>query len=577
MRDAVLVENVTAHLAKLYPDHDTPALTDQCLEAMEINESFSSSESNEELWSSDDIVLITYADSVTSGSRTPLQTLKQFVDRHLKEIFSVIHILPFFPYSSDDGFSVIDYSSVNQSHGDWSQLEAIGEHFKIMGDLVLNHCSTRSLWFENFKTGRDPGKDFFITVQPDTAIDQVVRPRTTDLLRPTRTDRGDVLVWCTFSHDQADLNFKNPAVLLEFLKIIRRYLGKGISWFRLDAVGFIWKEPGTSCINLPETHTIIKLIRLLIENKEKKSVIVTETNLPNIENLSYFGDQDEAHLIYNFSLPPLLLNTLITGDYAQLERWIMTMPPARMGTAYFNFLASHDGIGLRPVEGLLSATELKKLIDTMAGFGGRLSYRATQANDEQPYEINISLWDALAGTVEEGRDDYQFDRFICAHAMLLALEGIPAIYIHSLLATENDLSRVENTGNLRSINRYIWGQEELDRNLANGDSRHSRVFTQLLALIRVRKKQKAFHPNATMLTLNYGPGLFGFWRQSLDREQNIFAIFNVTKEPRILHVDNLDLTLDHTWLDLVVGDSVIDRSGPLELEPYRFLWIGNNS
>lgn len=571
----MLVQNVTAHLAELYPDHDILALTDQCLEAMDIDGSMLLSDSNAALWNSDDIVLITYADSITSASRTPLETLKQFVDRHLKEIFSVVHILPFFPYSSDDGFSVIDYSSVNPSHGNWGQLEAVGEHFKIMGDLVLNHCSTRSLWFENFKKGRDPGKDFFITVVPDAAIDQVVRPRTSELLRPTRTDLGEILVWCTFSHDQVDLNFKNPMVLLEFLKIIHRYLEKGISWFRLDAVGFVWKELGTSCINLPKTHTVIKLIRLLIENKSKKSVVITETNIPNIENLSYFGDQDEAHLIYNFSLPPLLLNTLITGDYSQLKRWMMTMPPARMGTAYFNFLASHDGIGLRPVEGLLSATELKRLTDTMVGFGGRLSYRATQASDEQPYEINISLWDALAGTVEQGKDKYQFHRFICAHAILLALEGIPAIYVHSLVATENDLSRVENTGNLRSINRHVWDQEQLESHLANGDSRHSRVLTRLLALIRVRKKQKAFHPNATMLTLHLGPGLFGFWRQSLDRGQNIFAVFNVTNETRMLDVGNLNLTIDQAWIDLVEGASVTDRSGPLCLAPYRFLWIGN--
>tara|TARA_B100000212_G_scaffold341582_1_gene325188 strand:+ start:3231 stop:4964 length:1734 start_codon:yes stop_codon:yes gene_type:complete len=576
VRDSSLVQNVTAHLAELYPDYDTPTLTDQCLKAMEINELVLPSDSDSALWNNDDIVLITYADSITSESKTPLETLKQFLDRHLKEVFSVVHILPFFPYSSDDGFSVIDYSSVNQSHGDWRQIEAVGEHFKIMGDLVLNHCSTRSLWFENFKKGRDPGKDFFITVEPDAAIDQVVRPRTSGLLRPTRTDLGEILVWCTFSHDQADLNFKNPMVLLEFLKIIHRYLEKGISWFRLDAVGFVWKELGTSCINLPKTHTIIKLIRLMIEKKMKKSVLITETNLPNVENLSYFGDDDEAHLIYNFSLPPLLLNTLITGDHSQLKRWIMTMPPARPGTAYLNLLASHDGIGLRPIEGLLSATELKKLIDTMIGFGGQLSYRTTKANDEQPYEINISLWDALAGTVEQGKDNCQFNRFICAHAILLSLEGIPAIYIHSIVATENDLARLRNTGNLRSINRHVWDQEELESNLANADSRHSRALNRLLTLIRVRKKQKAFHPNAKMLTLHLGPGLLGFWRQSLDREQNIFAIFNVTNETRMLDTGALNLTIDKTWTDLLDGASVTDRSGLLELEPYRFLWIGND-
>jgi len=572
-----LIEKVTGYLGELYPDHDITQLKDQCLAAMEITETGSVSKGREDYWSHEEIVLITYADSITSDSKTPLETLKYFADQYLSGRISTIHILPFFPYSSDDGFSVIDYSVVNQSHGDWDQIEAIGENFKLMGDVVLNHCSARSLWFENFKEGRNPGKDFFITVKPDAALNEVVRPRTTDLLRPTRTIFGEVFVWCTFSHDQVDLNFKNPVVLIEFLKIIRRYLEHRISWFRLDAVGFLWKELGTSCINLPKTHLIIKLIRLLVENRSEDAIIITETNVPNLENLSYFGDQDEAHLIYNFSLPPLLINTLITGDATQLKRWMMTMPSAKMGTAYFNFLASHDGVGLRPVEGLLSTAELKNLTDTMVEFGGRLSYRATQSETDQPYEINIALWDALAGTDKQGKDDFQFDRFICAHAILLAFEGIPAIYIHSLLATKNDHSRVENTGNLRSINRHIWDQDELELYLGNQESHHRKVLVRLLKLIQTRKQQKAFHPNATMFTLNLGPGLLGFWRLSLDREQKIFAIFNISKEKRTLPMETLNLTIEQRWIDLISGVEFIDRSRTLELDPYDFLWIGNQN
>ncbi len=572
-----LIEKVTGYLGELYPDHDITQLTDQCLAAMEITETGSVSKGREDYWSCEEIVLITYADSITSDSKTPLETLKYFADQYLSGRISTIHILPFFPYSSDDGFSVIDYSVVNQSHGDWDQIEAIGENFKLMGDVVLNHCSARSLWFENFKEGRNPGKDFFITVKPDAALNEVVRPRTTDLLRPTRTIFGEVFVWCTFSHDQVDLNFKNPVVLIEFLKIIRRYLEHRISWFRLDAVGFLWKELGTSCINLPKTHLIIKLIRLLVENRSEDAIIITETNVPNLENLSYFGEQDEAHLIYNFSLPPLLINTLITGDATQLKRWMMTMPSAKMGTAYFNFLASHDGVGLRPVEGLLSTAELKNLTDTMVEFGGRLSYRATLSKTDQPYEINIALWDALAGTDKQGKDDFQFDRFICAHAILLAFEGIPAIYIHSLLATKNDHSRVENTGNLRSINRHIWDQDELELYLGNQESHHRKVLVRLLELIQTRKQQNAFHPNATMFTLNLGPGLLGFWRLSLDREQKIFAIFNISKEKRTLPMETLNLTIEQRWIDLISGVEFIDRSRTLELDPYDFLWIGNQN
>lgn len=566
---------VTTHLGELYPEEDASALTTKCVDAMGIDGTQASIESRQSLWDSADIVLITYADSVVSSSQSPLDTINYLLSHYLRETVSVVHILPFFPYSSDDGFSVIDYSTVNPSHGNWEQLRQIKTNFKLMADLVLNHCSTRSLWFENFKTETDPGRNFFITAAADTDTTQVVRPRTSDLLRPTRTKSGEKFVWCTFSHDQADLNFRNPDVLLEFLKIIRLYLDQGIEWFRLDAVGFIWKELGTSCINLPKAHTVIKLLRLLIENKSKSSVVITETNIPNVENLSYFGDLDEAHVIYNFSLPPLLLNTLITGDYSHLQRWIKTMPPARTGSAYLNFLASHDGIGLRPVEGLLSREEIEKLTSTMVSFGGRLSYRATQSGEREPYEINISLWDALAGTLRGGRDLHQFDRFICAHAILLSVEGIPAFYVHSLFATENDVSRVGNTGNLRSINRHVWELDDLERRLTEKNSHHGRVFNRLTELIKLRKGCEAFHPNATMFTLQLGDAVFGFWRKSIDRSQDIFAVFNVTDESVLFDIGDLNLTIDHVWMDLVSGTIFEAGEESVELEPYQFLWISN--
>ena len=575
MVSSEFTHKVTRYLGELYPGEDTSALTARCVDAIGIDRTQAPIESRQSLWGSSDIVLITYADSVVSNGQTPLDTINYLLSSYLRETVSVVHILPFFPYSSDDGFSVIDYSTVNQSHGTWEQLRRIKTNFKLMADLVLNHCSTRSLWFENFKTGTDPGRNFFITAAADTDTTQVVRPRTSDLLRPTRTNSGEKLVWCTFSHDQADLNFRNPDVLLEFLKIIRLYLDQGIEWFRLDAVGFIWKELGTSCINLPEAHTLIKLLRVLIENRSESSVVITETNIPNVENLSYFGDLDEAHVIYNFSLPPLLLNTLITGDHSHLQRWIKTMPPARTGSAYLNFLASHDGIGLRPVEGLLSKQEIEKLTSTMVSFGGRLSYRVTQSGEQEPYEINISLWDALAGTPSGGKDSYQFDRFICAHAILLSVEGIPAFYVHSLFATENDVSRVENTGNLRSINRHVWELEDLERRLTEKDSHHGRVFNRLTELIKLRRACEAFHPNATMFTLQLGEAVFGLWRQSTDRGQDIFAIFNVTNESVLFEIGSLNLTIDHIWMDLISGAIYEAGQGTVELEPYQFLWISN--
>ena len=351
-----------------------------------------------------------------------------------------------------------------------------------MADLVINHCSSRSLWFDNYKQGKNPGADYFIECDPETDLSDVVRPRTSPLLRKTETLDGEKHVWCTFSHDPVDLNFRNPDVLLEFVKIIKLYLDNGVSVFRLDAVAFLWKQIGTPSINLMETHEVIRLLRLLIEHYDERALIITETNIPNRENLSYFGNANEAHLIYNFTLPPLVLYTMLTGRSSLLKHWMMSMPPAQNGTTYFNFIASHDGIGLRPVEGILPDEEVDKLASLMQSFGGDVSWRAMPDGGHRPYELNISLIDALKGTFD-GEDAYQLQRFVCAHAIMLALEGMPAFYIHSLFATQNDHEKYERTSNKRAINRHNWDYDELNEALEDYNRLHHRVFKKLTRII----------------------------------------------------------------------------------------------
>lgn len=526
-------------------------------------------------WDESDVVVITYGDTFKSPKEKPLKTLTGVIEKHLKESLSILHILPFFPWSSDDGFSVINYCQVNESLGEWSDIQALSEDYRIMGDVVINHCSARSQWFENFKKRVHPGLDYFIEVDPDTDVSKVVRPRTHPLLNPVETLDGKKHVWCTFSPDQVDLNFANPEVLEQFIEIIALYMDMGINVFRMDAVAFLWKELGTSCIHLNETHEIIRLIRTLVELRDPNSVVITETNVPNRENLTYFGNANEAHVIYNFSLPPLLVHTLLTGNCRHLKTWMMSMPPPQMGTAYLNFLASHDGIGLRPAEGLLSDEEITTLTNTIEAFGGKISKRSNGNGDHSPYEMNISLFDAFKGTIEKGEDEWQFERFICAHAIMMALEGIPAFYIHSFFGTENAHDHMENTGSYRSINRKQWQIDELETHLQNPNSNQSKVLSELNRLIKIRKHQPAFHPNSVQFTMHLGLELFAFWRQSLNRDQSVFCISNVTDIVQEVSLYEVNLISTDDWYDLIGETPLTDLEGTLRLEPYQTVWLTN--
>lgn len=563
------------HLLFIYPDHPADSLIDQLIEEIGMGRNLQPPTPHQNNWDESDCVLITYGNTIKNAGEKPLHTLHRFLNTHLDGVISTVHILPFFPFSSDDGFAVMDYLEVNPALGDWEDIEAISKQYKLMADLVLNHMSSRSLWFDNFRKRLDPGKDYFFEAEPTADLSKVVRPRNSPLLTEVETSDGIRHVWCTFSADQVDLDFRNPQVLVEFVRIIRKYLNHGVTVFRMDAVPFLWKEAGTDCIHLQQTHEIIKLLRTLIEYHSPEVVIICENNVPNRENLTYFGNANEAHVIYNFSLPPLLLHTLLSGNCRHLKTWMMSMPPARNGTAYLNFIASHDGIGLRPLDGLLSDQEREQLVQTIQDFGGRVTFRRAREGHDKAYELNITLFDALQGTIADRADGLEVARFVCAHTIMLALEGIPALYIQSLFGSRNDYARLEHTGRARSINRHIWQEEELENCLSDSDSQHYRIFHELKRLIQIRCKQPAFHPNATQFTLHLGTEIFGFWRQSLDREQSIFALSNITNKSQTINLADINLISTDDWYDLITGVHFTDLGQQLQLGPYQSVWISN--
>lgn len=575
----IFVQRLSALVRKIYPDLDTDILSSKIVDAFWPEGTKPRKRGrapSNNLWTEQDALLITYGNSIQDGAHKPLDLLHDFLLRRMKGVVNGVHILPFFPYTSDDGFAVSDFRAVNPQLGDWPDINRIAEEFHLMSDLVLNHVSSQGAWFNAYRQGQAPFDRFFFEASPEDDLDNVVRPRTTPLLRKVETTHGTRHVWCTFSHDQIDLDFRNPEVLLEFLRIIRLHVDNGVRVIRLDAVAFLWKEIGSPSIHLPQTHAVVQLMRMLCDYASETIILLTETNVPKAENLSYFGKRDEAHAIYNFPLPPLVLHAMMSGSASYLKRWQSGMPPAQLGCAYLNFTASHDGIGMRPAEGILPKEEQDKMIDTIKDIGGLVSMRALPNGGEAPYEINTTFYEATSRTFA-GQDDYHFERFICSQTIVMSLEGIPAFYIHSMLATPNDHAQVEHRGMNRAINRHRWDYPALNSLLDDPATPQARVLSALSERLKIRAKQIGFHPNATQFTMALDDRVFGVWRQSLDRHQSIFALHNVSDQTVEVPSTAMNLIDDEDWVDLLSGDTIDVTAPAVSLAPYQCRWITNRA
>lgn len=526
-------------------------------------------------WSEKDILLITYGDSIVETKRKDhkLQTLRAFLEEHLKETITALHILPFFPYSSDKGFSVIDYKKVREDLGSWSDIEELASEYNLMADLVVNHISSKSTWFQNFLEGKTPGKEYFIDVDPESNLSMVTRPRSTPLLTEVETSEGKKHVWSTFSDDQIDLDFSNPDVLFEMIDIFLFYISKGVNIIRLDAIAYLWKHLGTNSIHRPETHRIVKLFREIVEYVNHSPTLITETNVPFEENISYFGDGDEAHMIYQFSLPPLLLHAILTENAEYLQNWANNLPEPPEGCTYFNFTASHDGIGVRPLEGLIPEVEFYELVEGVKERGGHVSYKENTDGTESPYELNITYFDAFRDP-EGDNLELQYRRYLCSQIIMMSLQGLPAIYIHNLTATYNDHNQVTETGVKRDINRKQWLYDDLQERLHDEQSMTHRVFYRLKELIAIRKQQPAFSPLAEQTVLDKDNDLFTVLRSSNEIESEILVVANVTGQEKTLRRADIQepADLSHPVEDLVSG-STIPGDQEIEMKPFQVMWL----
>ena len=523
-----------------------------------------------------DVFVIAYGDHLQEAGWPPLQTLASFLDTHLGDQVGGVHLLPFFPASSDDGFSVIDYRQTDPQLGTWADVAHIGQRFRLMFDAVLNHVSRQSAWFQSFVRGEPTYEDYFIVVPPDTDLSQVVRPRTRPLLTPVETRRGLEHVWTTFSDDQIDLDFCNPQVLLEIIDLLLFYVERGAEVLRLDAIAYLWKGLGTSCIHLPQVHRIVQLFRTVLNTVAPGVLLLTETNVPHEENIRYFGDgTDEAQMVYQFPLPPLVLHTLHTGSARILSEWAGTLRTPSDETAFFNFLASHDGIGMSPARGLLSPREQQSLVERILAHGGQVSFKTNPDQSRSVYELNITLFDAL-NDPRAPQPEIDVRRFLASQAIMLALAGVPGIYLPSLWGARNCHRCVEHTGQARSINREKFDRPTLERGLSNPTSTAGRLWAAYRPMLRQRRSHPAFHPHGAQEILTLDEGVFGVRRRAPDGREVILCLVNVTAGRLVVRLPAAARERgDTTWHDLVGGRRYSPADGGLQipLEPYQVMWL----
>ena len=518
-------------------------------------------------FSEKDVVLITYGDTLNQEGETPLATLHGFANEFLKDAISNIHFLPFFPYSSDDGFSVMDFFEIDPELGTWKEVASIGQDFELMFDYVVNHFSSKGQWFQNYLEGQDGFADFAMEVDPAIDLSLVTRPRSLPLLSEYKKKDGQAVhLWTTFSADQIDFNFKSLDVLSKMIEVLLFYVEQGATILRLDAIAYLWKEIGTNCIHLDQAHDMVKLFRAVLDLVAPDVIIITETNVPHNENVSYLGDgRDEAQMVYNFTLPPLLFYSFVKEDATILSEWAKGLSLESESNTFFNFAASHDGIGVRPLEGILDAKELDELVEIVKANGGQVSYKQNPDGSESPYELNISYVDAILADKSSTRAD----KFLASQSIQYALPGVPATYIHSLLGSRNWVDGVKQTGRARTINREKLQVEKLISELNNPESFRSKVFFPYLDLIKIRSRQKAFHPNAGFEILDMGPKFFAIKRYH--SYQVIYAITNISSRPH--NVSLAELGISEPTVDLIKGKRINEDS--LEIKPYQYVWLSN--
>lgn len=512
-----------------------------------------------------DTILITYGDNVQQEGKTHLQTLNKFVTKYCLPEINTTHILPCFPFTSDDGFSVTDYYEIDPNLGTWDDIKSLAETNNLMFDAVVNHMSKSSKWFQSYLAQDDTYKDYFIAVNPEIDLSKVIRPRALPLLSPFKMKNGEERhIWTTFSEDQVDLNFESPDVFLSILDVLLFYTSKGAKFIRLDAIAFLWKEIGTNCSHLPQTHTIIKLYKEVIKVLTENLYLITETNVPHTENISYFGNgEDEADLVYNFSLAPLLVYSIMKGNVSVFTNWAQSLKMPSNKVCFFNFTASHDGIGMRPLQGIIADDEIFELAKRAENHGGQVGYKNNADGTQSPYELNCNYMDLLSHPVEEN-DEIRIAKMMLTQSLMLAFPGVPGVYFHSLVGSQNHYKGVEESGIKRRINREKLEFTKLELELNSTSSLRNKVFNSYKKVLEIRSQEKAFNPFGDAEYFKFSNDQVFIIKRNFKNE-SIYCVYNFSDQS--LKIDALESEVVN-----LISKEIIKESS-WDLNPYQFLWL----
>ena len=565
-----------------------------------------------------DVALIAYADSIGGAVGSPLAALRRFVRRYLPAgTINTVHLLPFYPWDTDRGFSVQDYRAVDRRNGTWEEIEALaGEFDHLMVDLVINHASLDNPLVQGALTGDLRYRDFVIRFddgeQPDASeLAALTRPRPDPVLTrynlvatgghtratfdPPATEGapdGEApvgvggWVWTTFSRPpnadgsaatrQVDLNFRNPRVLLEMLEVLLCYRGHGADWVRLDAAGYMWKELGTASIHHPNTHRLLQVLRDALAGRADL-VSVAEVNEPQDTILPYLGSPDagvESDLVYQFAHFPLAVHALHSGDASHYKRWLGTQEPFG-GRQFITVFGSHDGMGRKPVLGLLPDADLERMVqDLVSGHGALPNYARQGGGGRIIYELCATPWSLInrAGAGEPLH--LQVDRYVACAALGLVLRGVPAFYINGLLGVPNRLDPGQLDEN-RSINREQFDEAALYAELDDRGGQMALVLERLLHLIAVRAAEPAFDAGGPPLhVLDTPPAVIAVVADGDGRR--VVSLTNVSAAPQRFALDSVLFPGHGEVVELITGSARPRSAGAmrgLTMAPYEVQWL----